>query len=141
MDDEDKLLAEMLEEYKVQLLAEANRLAECINSAGGAKWASLGGAASAVGDISVIGNTMTTTVNVDDVIRPSIFAKWTGGYGNIFWLLNDGYSVKQPVWFRDIPNFGQRKGAHFFESAIGSFLASNSLGIVLDWSKPTNYYG
>ncbi len=54
---------------------------------------------------------------------------------NTAYLLNYGYSVTKPVWFKDIPKFGQREGAHFVEDAINEFNAVNSLGIVLDPNK------
>ena len=47
-------------------------------------------------------------------------------------LLNDGYKVKKPVWFKDIENFGYREGAKFIEKAISEFNKVNSMGIFLD---------
>lgn len=48
-------------------------------------------------------------------------------------LINQGYVVYKPVWFRDYPNFGYRGGNGFVDRAIMEFNATNSLGITLDW--------
>lgn len=58
-------------------------------------------------------------------------------YGKSLWgnekinkiqLMNEGYSVKQDVWFKNIPNFGFRDGGHFLEAAIDEFNKANYLG-------------
>lgn len=50
-------------------------------------------------------------------------------------LLDRGYSVKKPVWFRDYENFGQREGGYFVEKAISEFNKTNKYGIVIDIDK------
>lgn len=54
---------------------------------------------------------------------------------NTLLLLNDGYTVQKNVWFKDIPNFGYRKGGHFIESAIARFNKDNALGIEITLYK------
>lgn len=49
-------------------------------------------------------------------------------------LVNDGYTVQKPVWFKEYANFGYREGAHFVEKAIAEFNTTNSLGIRVDAS-------
>lgn len=50
---------------------------------------------------------------------------------NVALLINSGYSVKKPVWFRDIVNFGWRIGNRFIHDAIDEFNATNSIGMVI----------
>lgn len=47
-------------------------------------------------------------------------------------LINEGYRVEQDVWFKDLPDFGYRNGAHFVEKAIKEFNSTNSLRIRVD---------
>lgn len=56
----------------------------------------------------------------------------SGGNVNTALLLDEGYRVKKPVWFRDIKNFGYRKGAKFIEKAISEFNKINSMGLIVD---------
>lgn len=61
-----------------------------------------------------------------------------GSYGfdddvmNTAIAVNRGYSVQSPVWFKDIPKFGQREGAKFVEKAIDDFNNQNKYGIFID---------
>lgn len=50
---------------------------------------------------------------------------------NVAELINDGYAVNTPVWFKDIPNFGFRGGNGFIDRAVMEFNTTNSLGIVI----------
>lgn len=52
-----------------------------------------------------------------------------GGRINKLQLMNEGYSVKKDVWFKDIEYFGYRHGGHFIEKAIARFNEQNYLGI------------
>lgn len=54
---------------------------------------------------------------------------------NTAYLIDRGYSVKKPVWFRELENFGQREGSFFVEKAIAEFNRTNKYGIVIDISK------
>lgn len=60
---------------------------------------------------------------------------WNRGTINKLLLMNDGYSVQKDTWFKDIPNFGYRKGGRFIESAIARFNIDNSLGITIRLCK------
>ena len=57
---------------------------------------------------------------------------------NVALLINDGYEVKEPVWFREIKNFGIRKGNHFIDEAVKEFNRTNTLGIKLVGKYITN---
>lgn len=87
-------------------------------------------------DISVNGMTITIKVN-DNAIHDSI----NGDHdSNAFWLMNDGWSVKEDVWFKDIEHFGYFEGAHFVENAIEEFNKTNRYGIKVEVVKPQRYY-
>ena len=61
-----------------------------------------------------------------------------GSYGfgddvmNTAIAVDQGYTVQSPVWFKDIPRFGKRKGAKFVEKAIDDFNSQNKYGIFID---------
>ena len=59
---------------------------------------------------------------------------------NAFWLINDGWEVKQNVWFKDIYRFGHYEGAHYVENAIEEFEKTNQHGIKIDIIRPLFYY-
>lgn len=54
---------------------------------------------------------------------------------NVALLINYGYRVKSPVWFRNKMNFGYRKGNGFVQKAINEFNKTNSMGIYIDYKK------
>lgn len=91
-------------------------------------------------------NIEITYVNeLANVIRPSIFYYDNHKKANVFWLINDGYSVKKNVWFRNIVNFGQRVGQHFVEKGIADFNSTNPYGMKVDPKRdvvrPMFYFG
>lgn len=49
-------------------------------------------------------------------------------------LINQGYVVQKPVWFKDYENFGFRGGNGFIDRAIMEFNRTNALGMVIDMS-------
>lgn len=51
---------------------------------------------------------------------------------NVALAVNNGYKVKQDVWFKNLNKFGKRKGAHFVEKAIDEFNATNPYGIFIN---------
>lgn len=55
-----------------------------------------------------------------------------GGRINKLQLMNEGYSVKKDVWFKDIEYLGYRSGGHFLEKAIARFNKENYLGIQIN---------
>lgn len=94
-----------------------------------------------IADIKVDGMRLSCTLKVQNAIRPSIFNKWNQSNANVFWLLNDGYTVKKPVWFKNIPNFGYRVAERFVEEGIQEFNSKNDLGIEIAVIRPLMYYG
>ena len=79
-----------------------------------------------IGDITVKDNQLSATIYFDDnaVIRRSGYGLDWAGNGqkvNILVLMDRGYKVTKPVYFRDISNFGFRNAGLFIESAIDDF--------------------
>ncbi len=79
-----------------------------------------------IGDITVKDNQLSATIYFDDnaVFRRSGYGMDWAGNGqkvNILVLMDRGYKVTKPVYFRDIPNFGFRNAGLFIESAIDDF--------------------
>lgn len=87
---------------------------------------------------------LTYTAYLRKVLRPSIFFGSNKKYANVFWLINDGYSVKKNVWFKHINNFGQRATQHYVERGIKEFNSINSYGMKIreeDVIRPLLYFG
>ena len=88
--------------------------------------------------ISANGMKLTMNINVNDnAIHNSIL---DDSEANSFWLLNDGWSVKKDVWFKDIYRFGYYEGAHFVEEAIEEFEKTSRYGIKVEVVRPLLYY-
>ena len=92
-------------------------------------------------DIEVDGMTLKIRLKVQDALRPSLYKRWNQSDANVFWLLNDGYTVKKNVWFKNIPNFGYRIAERFVEEGIRDFNSRNKLGIQIEVIRPLLYYG
>lgn len=76
------------------------------------------------------------SVEIDDVVKVEIRARGTtlsmrvyfdnraihsglfGDSANVAELINNGWTVKKNVWFKDIYHFGHFEGTHFVEKAI-----------------------
>ena len=127
--------------YENEMVRMANLLRDCIQSK--INRGSMGNCLSVadIADIQVDGTHLSVTLNVQNAIRPSIFHKWNQKEANVFWLLNDGYSVKKDVWFKNIPNFGYRIAEHFVEQGIEQFNLINYLGLKIEVKRPLLYYG
>ena len=88
--------------------------------------------------ISANGMKLIMSVNINEnAIHNSII---DGDEANAFWLLNDGWSVKKDVWFKDIYRFGYYEGAHFVEDAIEEFENTSKYGIEVEVIRPLLYY-
>lgn len=127
--------------YSQELVQAANLLRDCIQSR--INRGSMGNSISTadIADIKVEGMSLSVTLKIQNTLRPSLYKKWNQSDANVFWLLNDGYSVKKDVWFKNIPNFGYRIAEHFVEEGIAEFNARNSLGIEITVTRPLFYYG
>lgn len=94
---------------------------------------------------TINGNTMTFNMYVrfdDNAVRDSNFGAnlriSCDDDANVAYLLNYGYRVRKPVWFRDKINLGIRGGWFYLEHAIDEFNSSNSLGIQLSYDDIIN---
>lgn len=127
--------------YAQELVNAANLLSHCIQSRinRGSMQNSI--SAADLADIEVRGNTLSITLRIQNSIRPSIFKKWNQSDANVFWLLNDGFTVKKNVWFKNIRNFGYRAAEGFVDKGVQDFNQKNRLGIKVDIKRPLFYYG
>lgn len=123
------------------LVNEANELRDCIQSRINRGTMTDVLSTADIADIEVDGMTLKVRLKVQNSHRPSIFKQWNQSDANVFWLLNDGYTVKKDVWFKNIPNFGYRIAERFVEEGIRDFNSRNKLGIKIDVIRPLLYYG
>lgn len=123
------------------LVNEANELRDCIQSRINRGTMTDVLSTADIADIEVDGMTLKVRLKVQNSLRPSIFKQWNQSDANVFWLLNDGYTVKKDVWFKNIPNFGYRIAERFVEEGIRDFNSRNKLGIKIDVIRPLLYYG
>lgn len=88
--------------------------------------------------ISTNGTKLIMSVDItDNAIHNSIL---DGSEANAFWLLNDGWTVKKDVWFKDVYRFGYYEGAHFVEDAVEEFERTSKYGIKVEVVRPLLYY-
>lgn len=139
MDEIDAIImAELLEQVKPEMEKNARILADCVNSAASSTHGSLSGAAKPSGGLDAFGDVINAYVDIESIPRPSLFPhKYAGA--NIFALFDQGYTVKKPVWFRNIPNFGFRSASNIIDRGISAFKGRDSLGVTLNVVKPNGY--
>lgn len=76
--------------------------------------------------IKVSFNTGTTSAQATISFTPygsKSFVNGAGGY-DVMELLEEGYSVKKPVPWRDTPYAGQRPGAHVMQTVVNGVVAA-----------------
>lgn len=127
--------------YAQELVNDANLLARCIQSRIHQETMQDVITTADLADVITKDNHIEVTLKIQSSIRPSIFYKWNKTNANVFWLLNDGYVVKKPVWFRRIRNFGYRVGADFVRKGIEDYKKSCKLGLEPKVIRPLFYYG
>ncbi len=130
--------------YMAELANAANTLRNCIQSR--INHETMGNCISAadIADVKVNGLSLSVTLKVQGSIRPSIFKQWNGKDANVFWLLNDGFIVKNTRAFARFAHPERwivRIAEHFVEEGIAAFNSSNHLGISVEVKRPLFYYG
>lgn len=142
--------------YAQELVNAANLLRDCIQYY--INHETVGGMLSTadIADVKVDGKKLSVALTVQDEIYPSY---WGKKRANVFWLLNDGFTVKRKEFFH--PPFQShwisRKGAknwihakshpepyvemHFVEKGIRDFNRQNELGVHIEVKRPLLYYG
>ncbi len=127
--------------YGEELVKAANLLRECIQSRINRGTMNNCIKVADLADIRTDGRSLAVTLKIQNALRPSIFKAYNNKDANVFWLLNDGYTVKKDVYFKDIANFGYRIAERFVEEGIADFNAKNRLGIKVTVKRPLLYYG
>lgn len=95
--------------------------------------------------VTVKGSTLIINVSFNDKANhPSGYGVWAD-YGstnvNTAYLMNYGYTVNKPVWFKDIHHFGHKDPAHFIENGVRDFLDYyNRYNLSVEIHKPDTYY-
>ena len=127
--------------YAQELVNAANLLRDCIQSRINRATMTDVLSTADLADVKVDGNRLSVSLKVQNALRPSIFYKWNRKNANVFWLLNDGFTVKKNVWFKNIKNFGYRSAENFVEKGIADFNLKNNLGVEIKVKRPLLYYG
>lgn len=131
--------------YGQELVDAANLLSNCIQSRIHQSTMQHSISTADLADIKVEGNHMSITLKIQNSIRPSAFKKWTKKDANVFWLLNDGYTVKHRIWCPGVRLLYDRTAADWIKDGIQDFNAKNRLGLELTEKdnviRPLFYYG
>lgn len=127
--------------YGEELVRAANLLRECIQSRINRGTMNNCIKVADLADIRTDGRSLTVMLKIQNALRPSIFKAYNNKDANVFWLLNDGYTIKKDVYFKNIPNLGYRIAEHFVEEGIADFNSKNRLGIKVTVKRPLLYYG
>lgn len=143
--DYTKIKAPSGRTYAQELVNAANVLRNCIQSRIKQKTMQNSLTTADIADIVVDGNSMTVDIKVQNSIRPSIFKKWNKKDANVFWLLNDGFTVKKDWYFdwagASKEKFVVRTAERWVEEGIKDFNAKNNLNVRIKVVRPLYYYG
>lgn len=97
-----------------------------------------------IADIQVDEQSLLITLKIQNSSRPSIFNESNHKYANVFWLLNDGFTVKKHWHFDGFPHkerWVYRKAEHFVEEGIADFNGKTKLPVKIKLIKrPPLYY-
>lgn len=130
--------------YMEEMQRAAKRLIGYINGSIASGTFSGNVSAGDISSVKIVGNTLSVTINIGGEIRPSIFQKWNNKEADIFWLFNDGFTVKNTEPFNRFgaskEKFLHRTAEKFVENGIKKFESSNNLGIRVKLDKPSLYY-
>lgn len=135
--------------YSDELVEAANLLRDCIQSRIKQSTMSNVISTASIADVKVEDNKMTVTLKIKDSIRPSIFKEWNQKDANVFWLLNDGFTVKKHWYFdwagKSKDKFVYREAAQWVRDGIAQFNSINRLGLKISEEhnvlRPLLYYG
>ena len=95
--------------------------------------------------VTVKGSTLIINVSFNDKANhPSGYGVWSD-YGstnvNTAYLMNYGYTVNKPVWFKDLHHFGHKDPSNFIENGVRDFLDNyNRYNLSVEIHKPDTYY-
>lgn len=89
---------------------------------------------------------LSVALNVQNAIRPSIFKRYNGKDANVFWLLNDGFQVRNIEAFRFFPHIERwihRDPYHWVEKGIEDYQRKSQLKhpCKVTCIRPLFYYG
>lgn len=130
--------------FAQELANAANVLKDCIENRIG--YASMEGSVSAanLADVTVSGNSMTVTLKIPGAERPSVFNEFNHKYADVFWLINDGFTVKKDWYFDGFPHkerWISREARRYVEEGIADFKSKTTLPVKIDdVKKPAQYY-
>lgn len=84
-------------------------------------------------DMSVVNGTATIRINFDEleIQAHSIFGDDSTAYNTVE-LINNGWKVRDGLWFSDIEHLGFQSGAHFIENGIADFNADNPYNLKIE---------
>lgn len=127
-----------------ELVNAANLLRDCIQSRINRETMNDVIKTADIADIHVDEDSLTITLKIQNFKRPSIFNEWNHKYANVFWLLNDGFTVKKDWVFNGFAHKERwiyRKAEHFVEEGIKDFNGKVGLPVKVKLIKrPDLYY-
>lgn len=130
--------------FSQELVNAANLLKECIQNRINRE--TMGNCISAadLADIKANKNSLSITLRIQNHTRPSIFNEWNHKFANVFWLLNDGFTVKKDWYFNGFSHkerWVYREAEYFVEKGIEDFNNRTRLPVKIRMVKrPDIYY-
>ncbi len=130
--------------FSQELVNAANLLRECIQERINRE--TMGNCISVadIADIDVTGNSLSVVLKIQNSKRPSIFNEHNQKYANVFWLINDGFTVKKDWYFDGFyhkERWVYRKAEHFVEEGIRNFKSKSKLPVkIKNVKRPDLYY-
>jgi hypothetical protein len=83
--------------------------------------------------IDISSGTASITIDFDKyaIAAHSVFGDDSSNYNKVE-LINNGWQVKDSVWFADVEHFGYQEGSHFIENGIADFNQSNPYNLKIE---------
>lgn len=95
-------------------------------------------------DIQVNGLSLSVELKISSETRPSIFNETNNKFANIFWLLNDGFTVGKDYYFDGFPKkekWVYHKAKQYVEKGIEDFNSQKSTPVKVKLiQRPDKYY-
>ena len=126
-----------------ELVAAANLLRDCIQKRINRETMGNVLTTADIADIQVDEQSLLITLKIQNSSRQSIFNESNHKYANVFWLLNDGFSVKRHWHFDGFAHKERwiyRKAEHFVEEGIADFNGKTKLPVKIKLIKRPHLY-
>lgn len=83
--------------------------------------------------VNIVNGTASITIDFDEanIQAKSLFGSEWDDYNKVE-LINNGWQVRDGLWFSDVEHFGKFSGSHFIENGIADYSADNPYNLKIE---------